>query len=252
MLIGLCCRRCRMAVVFILVLSLILPAAAMAEHLKDDAHSGVDDYPFSILILGDSQMAGAGWEGGYANCILENYPNAKVLNLAQNGSLLAKGDIHAQWEYFLSEGWDMPDLILLDGGVNDLPYIQREEFKDTGLTLVQQSLRSLLELIHEADPDIRIIYTLMPPLEEWRESKEGPPSYDIQERYWKQINIIASSYDHVTVLDLFSLNPFRFPCAACYRAYFADSIHLNEAGYRKSFEYIDNILVAYLGKQLAE
>lgn len=248
----LCHHPRRWLLVFVLILCFMLPNAAMAAHIKDDMHRSIKDLPFSVLILGDSQMAGAGWDGGYANCILESYPNAQVLNLARNGSILATGDIHAQWEFYLSEGFPMYDFVLLDGGINDLPCIQTEEFKDTGLSLVTESLRSLIEHIHKASPDTRIIYTLMPPLVEWKDSEKGPPCYDIQERYWKQMNITASAYDYVTVLDLFSLNPFRFPCAECYHENFADSIHLSEAGYRKTFEYIDNILVVQLAKKLGE
>ena len=205
--------------------------------------------PFSVLILGDSQMAGAGWEGGYANCILEDYPNAKVLNLAQNGSLLSNGDIHAQWKLYLSGDYPIADFVLLDGGCNDLPYLKNEAFEEKGLALLKEAFSSLVEQIHEMSPDTRIIYTLMPPLAEWKDSEKGPPAYAVQERCWRELNILASGYDYVTVLDLFSLNPFRYPCTECYDKYFADSIHLSEAGYRKSFEYIDNILVVQLANR---
>lgn len=239
----------KMLSAFTLILCFMLPSSASAFHLKDASRPGVDDYPFSVLILGDSQMAGAGWEGGYANCIAEAYPNVQMLNLAQIGSLLVNGDIHAQWEFYLNEGFPQPDFILLDGGINDLPYIQKKEFEDTGLSLVQEALRSLIESMHTISPDTRIIFVIMPPLEEWKDSENGPPSYAIQEHYWKQINAILNNYDYVTTLDLFSLNPFHYPCADCYHQNLADSIHLNEAGYRKTFEYIDNVLLANLAKK---
>ena len=246
-------RRCRVLSITVL-LCLLLPLGAMAAHLKSDSesHTGIEDSPFSMLILGDSQMAGYGWEGGYATCILEAYPNAQVFNLAKSGSLLANGDIYAQWELCLSEELPTPDFVLMDGGINDLPHTLREEFQDTGLALVKEAFSFLVEQIHAADPDIHIIYVLMPPLTEWKQSEKGPPSYDVQEYYWKQMNILASSYDYITVLDLFSLNPFRFPCIDCYHEHFADSIHLNEKGYRKTFPYIDNMLVAALTKMLAK
>lgn len=245
--------RRRLLPVIALILCFTLAAVVMMTRRKEPLQPRIgEDHSFSVLILGDSQMAGAGWEGGYGNCISEFYPNAQVTNLAQNGSCLAKGDIHAQWEYFLSESSAMPDFVLLDGGINDLPYLQREEFKDTGMPLVSNALCSLIEHIHEANPDTRILYVLMPPLAEWKDSDDGPPSYEIQERYWKQMNILASAYDYVTVLDLFSLNPFSYPSAACYRENLADSIHLNETGYRKTFEYINNALVPHLALQLEE
>ncbi len=245
-------HRCRLLLILALILCFMLTGAAAAASPEDGPHACLEDASFSVLILGDSEMAGAGWEGGYANCIMEAYPRAKVLNLAKDGSLLANGEIHAQLELYLSEGLPMPDFILVDGGINDLPCILREEFKDTGLEMVKEALCSLIEYIHEAGPDTHIIYTLMPPLVEWKDSENGPPSYDIQERYWKRMNIIASTYEYVTVLDLFSLNPFRFPCGECYPEYFADSIHLNETGYRKTFEYIDNVLVARLARMMEE
>ena len=241
---------CRRLIALVLILCPVLMTEAMALHLKDESHTSIKDYPFSVLILGDSQMAGEGWEGGYANCILEEYPNARILNLAQGGSVLAKGDLHAQWGLFLSEGFPMPDFILLDGGINDLTYIHNEEFEDAGFSLVKDAFCSLVEHIHETSPDTRIIYTLIPPLAEWKDSDNGPPAYEVQERCWKQMNILANGYDYITVLDLFSLNPFRYPCAECHRAYFIDSVHLSEAGYRKTFEYIDNILLVRLAKKL--
>ena len=232
----------------LLIAACVLLAALLALMLGKDTTKACmgEDLPFSVLILGDSQMAGAGWEGGYANCISETYPKATVVNLAQNGALLSNGDIYAQWEFFLSKATDMPDFVLLDGGINDLPYLQREEFKDTGMPLVSQALRLLLEQIHELSPDTRILYVLMPPLEEWKDSQDGPPSYEVQERYWKQMHILASEYDYVTVLDLFSINPFRYPCRDCYRENLADSIHLNETGYRNTFEFVNNALVPHL------
>ena len=246
-------RRYKLPFIVLLILCLVLSAVVITAQRKDDPEPCIGgDLPFSVLILGDSQMAGAGWEGGYANCISETYPNAQVVNLAQNGSCLANGDIQAQWEFYLSEASAMPDFVLLDGGINDLPYLQKEEFKDTGMPLVEEALCSLIEQIHEANPDTRILYTLMPPLAEWKDSDNGPPSYEIQERYWKELNIIASAYDYVTVLDLFSVNPFHYPCADCYRENLADSIHLSEAGYWKTFEYINNALVPHLAMQLDE
>lgn len=237
---------------FVLILCLLVSAVAVKMLQKDDLQARIEDHSFTMLILGDSQMAGDGWKGGYANCISEVYPNASVVNLAQSGSLLANGDIQAQWDFYLSENNDMPDFVLLDGGINDLPYLQKEEFKDTGMPIVSEALCSLFEQIHEANPAARILYVLMPPFEEWKDSDNGPPSYEIQEDYWKQMNILASGYDYVTVLDLFSLNPFSYPCAECYRENLADSIHLNETGYRKTFEYINNALVPHLALQLDE
>ena len=246
-------HRRRLLILFAGVLCLVLSAAVIMSQRKAVLKACIgSEQTFSVLILGDSQMAGAGWDGGYANCLSETYPNAQVVNLAQNGSCLANGDIQAQWEFFLTKATDMPDFVLLDGGVNDLPYLQREEFKHTGLTLVSEALCALIEQIHEISPDTRILYVLMPPLVEWKDSDNGPPAYDIQERYWKQLNILTGAYDYVTVLDLFSINPFRYPCAECYRENLADSIHLNEAGYRKTFEYINNALVPHLALQLDE
>lgn len=243
-------HRSKSLFLFLLLLCLTLSACAAKNRHSEDPQACVGgDQAFSVLILGDSQMAGAGWDGGYENCILEAYPQAQVVNLAQNGSLLSNGDIHAQWEFFLSNAAFTPDFVLFDGGTNDLPYLQKEEFKETGLPMVSNALSSLIELIHEAYPQARILYTLMPPFVEWKDSEHGPPAYEIQEHFWKQLNIVASGYDYVTVLDLFSLNPFRFPCAECYRENLADSIHLNETGYRNTFEYINNALVPHLAPQ---
>lgn len=227
----------------VLILCLLLSAALLTRNKDASADTG---QTFSVLILGDSQMAGYGWTGGYANCITETYPNAQVFNLAQNGSLLANGDIRAQWDYYRSETTLLPDFVLLDGGINDMPYLKREEFADTALPLVSQALCSLLEEIHAASPDTHIIYTLMPPFAEWKDSLDGPPAYEVQAYYWEQLKKTAAEYDYVTVLDLFSANPFQYPDAATYRKNLADSIHLNETGYRNTFSYIHDALAAHL------
>ena len=245
-------KKSRFIGALMLVLCLSIPNNAVAGHLRDDSTVCIDDIPFSILILGDSQMAGAGWEGGYANCIEETYKNAEVLNLAQNGSLLSNGDIQKQWAFYVSNDFIMPDFVLLDGGINDLSHIRKEDFDRTQLADVYESFRSLIEQIHEAGPDIHIIYFTMPPLKEWKDSEQGPPMYDIQDLYWKYMNILALEYDYVTVVDLFSLNPFNFPCSECYVEYYVDSIHLSEKGYRESFKYIENIFLARLSTGIFE
>ena len=240
-------------VLIVLVFALVLGAVAAKKPEEKAPEPEIGgDYAFSVLILGDSQMAGFGWEGGYQNCLSEYYPNAVVVNLAQSGSLLANGDIHAQWEYFLAESTVMPHFILLDGGINDLPYLRQEGFTEESFTIVSDALCSLVEHIHQVSPDTRILYTTMFPLAEWKDSAEGPPSYTIQERYWKHMSRVANTYDYITVLDLFSINPLCFPNADSYREHLADSIHLNEAGYRKTFEYIKHAFVPHLTKALYE
>lgn len=234
------------------ILCLIPLMFAAAETAEDNAHLDVSDCAFSVLILGDSQMAGAGWDGGYANCIAETYPEAQMLNLAADGSRLAEGGIHAQWSLYLREDLPLPDFVLLDGGINDLPRLRQQEYSSEAVQEVEDAFCSLVEAIHTASPDTHIIYLLMPPFPEWEDSQSGPPSYEIQARFWKRMNIIASTYDYVTVVDLFSLNPFLYPCAACYREYLTDGIHLSEAGYRTTYTYLDNILVACLMRRLEE
>ena len=238
----------RRALVLVFVLCLMLSVNCFAVHEEDEFHKKMEDLAFSVLILGDSQMAGSGWKGGYANCIQETFPNARVVNLAQGGSLLVSGDIFAQWEYYLSQDVRMPEIILLDGGINDLSYMKSEEYRENGLSLVTEAFCFLIEDIHERSPDTQIIYTTMPPLEEWDDPEKGPPSYEIQQIFWKYMNITANKYNYVTVLDLFSLNPFHFPCVECYCENFVDSIHLNESGYRNTFGYVCSILETSLTK----
>ena len=234
-------RKVQLYIVAILF-SLALLTVDIWQYRKNDTV----DTPFNVLMIGDSQMAGFGWEGGYANCIGEVYPNAQVVNLAQSGSLMSSGEILSQWEYYIAQGAVMPDVVLVDGGINDLPYLRKEAFQNTGLPLVKHGLQTLIERIHETSPDTRIVYVLMPPFAEWKDSDDGPPSYDMQRNYWKQLHVVANAYDYVTVVDLFTLNPFQYPSADSYQKHLADSIHLNEAGYRKTFEYIQVVLTDHL------
>lgn len=243
-------RKTRLLLLIFLFCCFIAPNQANAKHLKDTIADSMEQNPFYILILGDSQMSGAGWDGGYLNCILEAYPEADVLNLAVSGSRLANGEIMEQWEKFLEMKTPMPDLILLDGGGNDMMYANRIDIEEKLLPSVVKSFYSLVEEIHAESPDTHIIYTTLFPFFEWSDSEIGPPSLDVQLYFWRQMNTVANQYYYVTVLDLFSLNPFDYPCNDCFEKYFADSLHLNEAGYRKTFEYIDNILSAQYSKKV--
>ena len=244
--------RYKIASLVVLLLCIALSALAIFRRTAGKKDYTGSDQAFTLLILGDSQMAGLGWPGGYQNCISEIYPNAVVFNLAQSGNLLSNGDIQAQWDYYLSKTDVVPDLILLDGGTNDMPYLKKAAYQDIVLPMVSDALSCLLEQIHRTCPDTHIIYTLMPPYAEWKDSEDGPPAYEVQERYWQQLNALASTYDYVTVVDLFSINPFDYPDANTYRANLADSIHLNETGYRNSFEYINHALLSHLAELPAE
>ena len=221
---------------------------AVAHHAGKDDVTHFDDVSFTMLVIGDSQMAGAGWRQGYVNCILETYPGAAVLNLAQNGHTLSDGDILAQWMYYRSGDYPTVDFVLLDGGVNDMPRLQQEPYKATIMQDTKEALCTLIEQIHADCPDTQILYVLMPPLAEWKDNTFGPPAYDMQESFWKQLYSTAAAYDYVTVLDLFSINPFHYPCAECYQGYLADSIHFAEAGYRETFAYINNALMVHLAE----
>lgn len=237
-------RGCKRLLILALTLTLALPAGASAAHWHAEAYS------FTVLMLGDSQIAGAGWDGGYANLIEEYYPDAEVCNLGKHGSRLYNDKILGQWRWYASQDdLPMPDFVLLDGGTVDLNFLKMENFDDEGLAWILYSLEKLLEEIHKTSPDTQIIYITMPPLFEWEDEEDGIPSYEIQHKYWKYMYNTASKYDYVTVLDLFSLNPFHYPCMDCFDKYFADSLHLNERGYRESFPYLDNVLTALLGEE---
>lgn len=228
-----------------LVLCLLLPAGAMADHMEEDIHRNKETEAFSVLILGDSQMAGDGWAGGYTNCFEEHYPNARVLNLAQSGARLEDGEIFDQWEYFLKMDAQMPDYVIMDGGANDLFAMKKDGVTEEKIDKAQDDLKTLLKAIHEESPETSIIYVTMPPLQEWSDSEKGTPSYKTQQYFWKKMSFVACRCYYVTVVDFFSLNPFHFPCKQCHEEHFADSIHLNENGYRRTFNYyIDNLFMA--------
>lgn len=240
-----CCGRRLLALLLILC---CLPLNVLAMQLDERAYNKLKNMHFSVLIVGDSQLAGAGWEGGYGNCIRESYANAEVTNVAVSGSRLSKDGIFSQWEQYMAAGNEAPDFVLLDGGFNDLPLLRHLDYSREALEVVKNELVTLIESIHKANPDVHIIYITIPPLVEWKDSTSGPPSYTIQELYWKEIREVINAYNYVTMLDLFSINPFQYPRSDSYRTYFKDSLHMNEAGYRKTYEYIDNILLVQLAK----
>ncbi len=208
-----------------------------------------------ILIVGDSVMAGAGWAGGYANLIQEKYPTATVVNSAVGGSTLA----HSSSNYILTQITSsitadfVPDIILMDGGGNDMMYKENNLGIELGeLTYYAATatptfdknttlgaLEDIFYTLEKNYPAIKIyfigLYQLMGDI---NDGNLDYPSYETQLKWWNKVKACCVKHS-VPYIDLFSSGNFNTSNYGIFTAYMADSLHANEAGYRRLFPIVE-------------
>ena len=73
-----------------------------------------------ILIAGDSVAFGYGWEGGFKNLIEEDFRGAEVKNVAVSGAKLTQNQIQREITNAIYTQGFQPDIVIFDGGWNDL------------------------------------------------------------------------------------------------------------------------------------
>lgn len=188
----------------------------------------------TILIAGDSLNAGNGWEGGFANLIREDYPTATVHNYAVTGSVLTGGEIFNYLAIAIAQNGITPDVILLDGGGNDM--MQSKPIGTIGAAYgvdwshatVVSSLETIFYQLHVLTPQAKLVFFPAWKLPPSQGAETSIPAYDAQKQWWATIRELCEKYN-VAYVDFYN----NGGVIATDQMYHADFIHPNEAGYRK-------------------
>lgn len=204
----------------------------------------------TILMMGDSLMRGAKWEGGFANCIKENHPTATVINLAKDGKHLIDGEIGAQMTTWKSENPDtIPDVVIINGGGNDFlnsrnlgtPTLDNTEPLNN-LDTTCNAVDTMFWYIFDSYPATRIFFITGPIIKKI----EGSPTPKVQLQYYDAIRQICEKFG-VPVIDLTKNCQIPPSVEAVGKKYYdTDPVHLTEAGYRRVSAYIENVLLSNL------
>lgn len=205
----------------------------------------------SILIAGDSIAHGLGWNGGFANCLMENHPTAIIKNIARHGYTLAETDanmeIYDQLAHEYLQHTAAYDILLMDGGGNDLiqgitvgePSLDKSTTPGDWKTTCN-ALDTIFYQIHSLWPTCKIFFVTLPL---YSQGTAGTvPSPQDQLTFWNTLKKICTKYA-VTVIDLTNNSNIVQFVPEQFSMYFHDSIHFNENGYRKISNYIENMIL---------
>lgn len=190
-----------------------------------------------ILIAGDSVAYGYGWPGGFKNLIEENFPGAETMNAAFSGATLAGSQILSQISATINNEGFMPDIVILDGGWNDLMLgtpIGTVDFNQFVLTWGESTILEMMETIfyqfRNLFPSIAVIYFILYKIQPFS-SETTMPEYTKQRDFVENVKLLCDKYG-VTCVDFWD-NSCIVPDIETNRVkYMADFLHINEAGYR--------------------
>lgn len=206
----------------------------------------------TVFMMGDSLMYGLGWAGGYKNCLEEQHPNTTFYNFGVNGAALA--DTSGQAQIIILQMmnnqsiFSQSDIVIFNGGGNDLGlgvplgsmptnfdnvvegYILGELYP-----AFQQYCHSLRLLAPEKD-----LYYIVPQVYGTFNNISTEKQNLVLENFIK----ICQFYS-VRVIDLRSNAGFCTAVPATNNPYMYDTLHPNEAGYRKMAPYINNRIMRY-------
>lgn len=193
-----------------------------------------------VLILGDSVNAGTVWKNGYANILLEEFPNAIVSNNAQSGKTLAQNQIYDELILAQQAGFS-PDYILINGGINDLVRsitvgtVSTDYDMDTlNVATMVGGFEHLIINAQTIAPNAKIIFL--------NTQKNTSVDLDTQTSAWAEIEKACKKYGIVYV-DIFNQGNYNPYATAQKDSFTTDGIHLTEAGYRRFWPMIKNALM---------
>jgi lysophospholipase L1-like esterase len=201
-------------------------------------------------------MAGNGWTGGYANCIKENHPDVTITNLAVTGKMLINNEIFQQLIDYASAGGTQPDILLIDGGGNDC--INRVELGTANLdssypsgwtATTCDSLESMIYNIKTVYPFTKLLFIMPYPMMQWVDENgtdviPGVPAPSMQRKYYDEIEKVLMKWG-VPIVDLYrnsNLTSANMSQLANFFMGGTDTLHLNEAGYRRVAPVIEDAL----------
>ena len=230
--------------------SKIPTSQAVIDYVEENGGGGNKDVLAGkrILMCGDSLMYGLGWAGGFKNCLTEKHPTATITNVAVNGATISQTS--QDWIALqLASNCADKDIIIFDGGFNDLgEEIPIGDIPENigyieGATTITQYFSTVLYQIRTVNPQADVFY-IIPIL--YQGSQVGNISTKQQNTLADSLKTIAGYYG-VGIIDLrhcatvFTITPIN----STNNPYMYDSLHYNEAGYRKVAPYIDHEICKY-------
>lgn len=203
----------------------------------------------NVLILGDSIGAGAGWSGGFANLISDEFSGVTVNNASVSGALFAGESIYYQMATAYQGGF-VPDYIIFDGGGNDMLNDKPEgtldpdaysddvygEGFDTSTTI--GAFEHLVTNAQSFFPNAKIIFYNL-----YKMHPEATSvSYAKQRQLWELLREGCKKYG-VRYVDLYDEGNFTPHNTMQWNAFMYDWVHINEAGYRRLWPLIRTALL---------
>ena len=205
-----------------------------------------------ILCIGDSLMAGNGWEGGYANCIKENHPTVEITNIAVSGAKIIGGEIFGQVTDYYVAGNTSPDIIIFDGGGND--FMNRStlgtgkldsSFTNGTSDTTCDALETMINGVKTVYPFTKLLYISTPPMQQWDDGNVvvGVPTPSVQREYLDAIEKVLAKWS-IPIADIYRNGNVTSMNASQLGEFFmsGDTVHLNEAGYRQVSSVVEDAL----------
>ena len=213
-----------------------------------------------ILLCGDSIMRGAGWSGAYKNLIEEDFPDAIVYNYAVDGAKFTTNSIYDQFYEAAITDSLTPDIILFNGGGNDIlvgkslgtvdedsaiDLTNLESYDDTTMLGAFEKLLANMNNV-ESLYSANIGYINTYKLKSGVYSGESTvPEISVQRSSWEQVQKLCNKWS-IPCLDLFNKSNIDSNNSMCVSKYFkngTDIVHVNEAGYRKLWPMVREFLL---------
>lgn len=201
-----------------------------------------------ILIIGDSINAGAGWSGGFANLIREEFPHAEVQNMAVSGAKLTENEIFSQLGNSYISGF-LPDVIMMDGGGNDLllSHEMGELNLDTYSDGVDTStiLGAMEFLFYRAQkyiPTAKIVFFNVYKIAPITTELATVPDYSVQKNFWTSVGEMCDKYG-VFYVDFWGKSGITPAISEKVIQYMYDVLHINESGYRFLWPILRNAIL---------
>ena len=198
----------------------------------------------NILILGDSVNSGAGWEGGFANLISEDFFGVSVRNASVSGQKFSGEQIYYQLVREYQNGF-IPDYIVFDGGGNDMlaNVTTGEVDLDTysvnfDTNTIAGAFEHLVVNAQKFIPNAKLIFVNLYKLN----PVAAEVTYSKQREVWNLLHKACEKYG-VYYVDLYNKSNFTPAIQEQWDNFMFDWIHINESGYRRFWPLIKNALL---------
>lgn len=190
----------------------------------------------TILMVGDSWGFGFGWEGGFANLIRRDFQGATVMNYSVSGAIVCDFDSSMavfQQLVSASSAGIQPDIILMDGGGNDMlagrtsGEINLDGYGSAWDTsTAARALDTLFYIVRQSWPTVKIVYYTTTRFDP--DAQTGHPSFSEQQAFWAGIQSVCGKHS-VRFVDNFSCGNVLQPSIT--PGYWTDWLHIGESGY---------------------